>query len=608
MGSGDDAAGEVAGFLRGTPPFGGLPAPLLAQAARAAEPFSAAAGARLASAGGEPFRHLHVIRRGAVRIERDGRSLQVLGAGECFGYTSLLTGKAALDVVVEEDLLAVRIPAAVFRALLADAAFAAHFAEGLGERLRSSLERPPAAPLQADLSRSVRQMVRRPAVWVTPDATAAEAARVMRRERISSVLVRSDPPGILTDRDLRDRVLAEDRSATVPVAEVMTRPLRVAAATTPVHEAWSALLDGDVHHLPLVEGDEVVGVITATDLLRLTPQGPVAALRRVERLASRAELPGHGARVTDMASALLAGGLEPLLIAGFVARLDDALARRILQWAEAELGPPPVPYAWVVCGSEGRREQLLLTDQDNALVYADEGAEHRGWFERLAARADEDLRAAGFPPCPGGYMARAWHGTLSEWARRFEGWMDVPSGEAILLASVFFDFRAVHGALDLSRLDAVLRLAPERRPFLRELASDALRFRPPAPLLLRLRGRSAVADLKAHGISGVVALARCYGLQARCRGRGSVERLEAAAAAGLLDEGTQALVGDAYRFLLALRLRLQLRALGEGRPPSSRVPFAALSAVERGRLVDCLKAIAGWQRAAADHFHAGDLS
>jgi CBS domain-containing protein len=454
----------------------------------------------------------------------------------------------------------------------------------------------------------VQQLVRRAVVWVAPDATVGDAARVMRRERISSVLVRCDPPGIVTLRDLRDRVLAENRGAELRVADVMSRPLRVAAATTPIHEAWSALLDGDAHHLPLVRGDEVVGVVTATDLLRATPHGPVAALRRVERLASREELPGHAAQVEEMASALLAGGLDPVLIAGFVARLDDALARRILGWAEADLGPPPAPYAWLACGSEGRKEQLLPTDQDNALVYADAGAPHRDWFERLAARANADLQAAGFPACPGGYMARAWHGTVSEWAQRFEGWMDVPSGEAILRASVFFDFRAVHGALDVTPLDDVLRLAPERRPFLRELARDALRFHPPPPLLLRLRGRSAVADLKAHGIFAVVTLARCYGLQAVSRGKGSLERLEAAAAAGLHDEGEQAMVSDAYRFLLGLRLRLQLRARAAGRPVANRVPLSALGAAERARLGGCLKAIAAWQEAAAAHFYAARLA
>ena len=137
------------------------------------------------------------------------------------------------------------------------------------------------------------------------------------------------------------------------------------------------------------------------------------------------------------------------MIARLVARLNDALMRTLLRWAEADLGPPPAPYAWIVFGSEGRMEQTLLTDQDNALVYAEDGKDHADWYRALAERVNADLEAAGFPRCPGGYMARSWNGPLSEWLARFEGWIEVPTPKALLVASIFFDFRRVGGALDL---------------------------------------------------------------------------------------------------------------------------------------------------------------
>jgi CBS domain-containing protein len=167
-------------------------------------------------------------------------------------------------------------------------------------------------------------------------------------------------------------------------------------------------------------------------------------------------------------------------------------------------------------------EQTLLTDQDNALVHADAGGASRDWFRALAARANADLEAAGFPPCPGGYMAREWTGPLSEWAERFGGWIDAPSPQALLAAAIFFDYRRVGGELDLAPLDAVLHASASKIPFLRFFAAAAMQFHPPASFLLRLRGESSTVDLKSHGISPIVFLARCLALETGSRARSTV--------------------------------------------------------------------------------------
>jgi CBS domain-containing protein len=599
------AATDPTAYLRATAPFSALPGPLLEEASRALDVAFHPAGTWLARAGQRPLEHLHVIRKGAVRLERDGQTLQLLEEGETFGYTSLLSRKATLDVRVEEDLVAYRLPGDVFRHLLGDARFAAHFAEGLSERLKAALAQSPVASFRPDLSLEVRQIVREPAVWVDPGATVGEVARRMREAHVTSVLVRGDPPGIVTDRDLRNRVLAEGLGPGASAAAVATQAPRTVEAGLRIHEAWTRLLDAGVHHLPVVEGEEVVGVLTATDLLRCSAQGPVAVLRRVERLASRESLPGYARTVTEMASALLAGGLDATLIAGFVAGLNDALVGRIVRMAEAELGPAPARWAWLALGSEGRREQTLLTDQDNALVFADEAEGERGraWFEALAARVGADLRTAGFPDCPGGTMARRWLDPLGEWTRRFASWIDAPSPEAVLRGAIFLDFRRVAGDLSLAPLDGLLAEAPRKPVFLRFLARAALEFHPPSALVLRLA--SSTVDLKAHGIAPVVFLARCYGLELGGAPRGTLERIEAAATEGLLSEEVYANVADAYRFLLGLRLRLQLRALAEGRPATDAVGLADLGAVERSRLKDALRAVRLFQEAGAHHFRTG---
>jgi CBS domain-containing protein len=590
-------------YLRGISPFHALPAALFEEVAGRLEVGLFPAGTQLGRVGGEPLRHLYVIRKGTVHISRDGQTLQVLEEAEAFGYTSLITQRATLDVFVDEDLLAYRIPAEVFHRLLADARFAGHFAGQLSERLKASLEHSPVATFQPDLGLPVGQLLRGPPVWVEPATTAAEAARVMSAAGISSVLVRSEPPGIVTDRDFRNRVLAGGLASDVPVSRVLSRPLVTVDAETPIYQVWTELLDGRVHHLPVTRDGAIIGVLTSTDILRSTAQGPVAVLRSVERLESRASLGGYAKRVTEMAAGLLAGGLDPMAIAGLVARLNDALVRRLLHLAVADLGQPPAQYAWIVFGSEGRMEQTLLTDQDNALVYADEGGAHRGWFQAFAALVNGDLEQAGFPPCPGGYMAATWHGTLTEWTERFLGWTDVPTPQALLVASIFFDYRKVGGDLDLEPLERIVLEAAGKPVFLRLLAKDALQFRPPPQLLLRLRGASSTVDLKGNAIRPLVALARRYALEAGSRARSTLERLEAARRADLIDEDTRATLTEAYRFLLGLRLRLQLRMAAAAAPVTSKVALSALSAIERSRLKDSFGAIRSWQDEASLRFH-----
>jgi len=591
-------------YLRATAPFHALSDERFAIASASLEVTFHPAGTQLVRAGGQPLEHLYVIRKGAVRLERDGQLLQHLEEGECFGYTSLLTEEATLDVTVEDDLLAYRIPAEAFRSLLADAAFARHFAGGLAERLRASLDHSPVATFRPDLTQLVGELVRRPPLWVAADATVGDAARLMRDEKVSSVLVRGSTPGIVTDRDFRSRVLAEGLGPDAPVARVASRPLRTVAAETPMYEAWRILLEAGLHHLPITRGGEIAGVLTSTDLLKATAQGPVALLRSVERLGSREALPGYATKVAEMVASSLAGGLDVIVVSGLVARLNDALSRRILQWAEQALGPAPAPWAWIVFGSEGRMEQAILTDQDNALVFSDEGATRREWYQALAERVNDDLEAAGFPRCRGGYMARRWNGPLAEWAARFRGWAREPTTQAMLESSIFFDFRRVEGALALDALEAEAAEAARQPSFLRALAQAALRFRPPASLLLRLRGGDSAIDLKNQGISPIVCLARCYGLEVGCRAPSTLERLEAARVAGLMGEEVHATVSEAYRFLLGLRLRLQLRRLHEGKPAGSGVALAELSAIERGRLKDAFRAVRSWQEKAAYHFHA----
>jgi CBS domain-containing protein len=351
-----------------------------------------------------------------------------------------------------------------------------------------------------------------------------------------------------------------------------------------------------------MRGGEVAGVVTSGDVLKQSARGPVALLRHVERLPDRGALAGYAAQMADMAASLVEGGLDGGDVAGFVAQLNDVLTHRLLRWAEADLGDPPAPYAWVAFGSEGRREQTLLTDQDNLLVYADEGAASRPWFLALAELVNADLEAAGFPACIGGHMARNNLGPLSEWARRLDACVDEPRPHE---AELYFDLRRIGGHLDIAPLEERIARAPGSPMLLHHLAREALAFSPPGALVLRLRSATEV-DLKIHGLMPIVFLARCYALEVGSSARGTLERLDAARAAGLLGDRTHVAISEAFRFVFALRLRVQLRAMQRGTPVTNRITLPELTPVERSRLKEAFRAVKAWQSVAAEHYQVKD--
>ncbi len=539
-------------------------------------------------------RYLFVVRKGAVRLERDGGPLQVLEEGEVFGYPSLLAGgPPSTDVIAEEDSLLFRIPGELFHRLMEEREFADFFVAGLASRLRRAAQAETPL-LSGDLSTPVSGLVTRAAVFVQPDATVAEAARAMTREGVSSILVGGRPPGILTDRDLRRRVLARGRPVDTPVSRVMSRPLRTIPAGTPVFDALVSMLENRIHHLALVEGDEVTGVVTDSDLLRHHHRSPISLLSRVEKLESPETFQDYSGQLTGMVEVLFRGHLDAAEIGRIVSSVNDAAAARLLRLAERELGEPPRPYAWIVFGSEGRREQALLTDQDNALVYGDGGedSEEVGrYFAELAGRVTAGLIRLGIPPCPGGFMADRWNRPLGAWIELFAGWIGAPEPQALIDAANFFDFRPVHGALSLAPLDELIGEARAQRSFLAHMAKNALEFRPPIGLFRQIRERSGGVDLKRGGIIPVVGLARLFALEAQVPARSTLDRLAAAAAAGCLSADGAETLSEGFRFLLRLRLEHQLEAVRRGRAPDNLVPLDELSHLTRRHLKEAFLAI-----------------
>jgi CBS domain-containing protein len=447
-------------------------------------------------------------------------------------------------------------------------------------------------PPEPNLSLPVKYLIKRAPVFLDAGATIGEAARIMQRAGIGSILVAGDPPGIITDRDLRGRVLAAGCGSETPARQVMTRPIKTLDSDAPVFDALRLMLEENIHHLPLVEEGKIVGMVSSTDLLRLQTGSPFYLRHSLEDFGHPTEVAHYSRELSTIVETLFRGGLNALQIGRIVSSLNDSLVKRLVKIAERDLGPAPSDFAWIVFGSEGRFEQTLLTDQDNALVYGERSEAARVYFKELSERVVNGLIEAGFPPCAGGFMATRWCKPLAEWQRLFNDWIRVPEPQALLDATIFFDFRGIAGGLGLVSLEEILASGRAEKLFITHMTSDALVFRPPLGFFGRIRSDHGRVDLKKGGIQPIVTLARAAALAAGSQERSTLERLSACGRSGAIltaDDARE--LAETFQFLSHLRLRQQLTALESKQPLDHKVELDSLSRFDRRRLRDAFHTI-----------------
>jgi CBS domain-containing protein len=587
---------EIARLLAAHRPFHGLPPEVLEQTAATVEIAYFPRGASILRQGGEPPRHLHVIVKGVVELrqadDRGGSELvETLGEGETFGQLSLLSRSPHLwDVVAREDILVYLIPAEQVERLQHQPGFEALLARRAGDRLRRALAARRELPPLDLFSVRADELVGRPLVTCDPGETVAEAARRMRDQQVSSLVVRAQPPGLVTASDLRDRVLATGRSGDTQVEAVMTAPLHTMPAEATLGELLLAMVDHGIHHLPLVREGQLVGMVTDTDLLRHESRHPLFVRRQLDRATEPEGLTAYAGEVTAAAVRLIGAGSPAGDVTRFLASAHDALYVRVARDGEATLGPPPCPYALLVLGSGARGETTLRTDQDHALVLADNPpADADAWFAALAQHLGATLERCGLPRCPGDVMATNPARRLPRraWQQQFSSWIHEPEEDALLDAAICFDFRQLHGDLDAeAALRPVIRQAAGNRRFLGRLARAALRRRPPLGFLRQLRGdHQGRVDLKAHGTAPIVDLARLLALEAGSAQLATAARLRAAIERRTVGR-TAADLAAAFEYLQEVRLRHQAGRLQAGAAPDDLLALADLGALERRWLKD----------------------
>jgi len=588
-------AEDVARFLAEHRPFDRLPPEALARAAAATVTEHYPPGATILQQGAHVDR-LHVVARGQVELRSTaGDLVESIGPGEVFGQLSLLVGTPMLwRAVAGEDTACHLVPRAEVEPLRGVAGFEATLVQRAGERIRHAITLRRAAAPANPFAERARDLIARPLVTCGQQETVRAAAERMRDEQVSSLVVAGEPLGFLTDRDLRDRVVAPGIGLDTPVAAIMSTPLITAQADSTMAELLLMMVDRGIHHLPVTEAGRLVGIVTDTDLLRHESRHPLFLRRRLERAGDHEDLVAYAADVRESVARLVDSETPVDDIGRLAGSAQDALVARILRDAERRLGPPPAPYAFMVLGSHARLEATLHTDQDHAIALADDaGPEAEAWAAALADEVVGGLERCGFPRCPGGIMASnpRWRVRLATWERYFRTWIEEADEQALADTTIFFDFRQVGGTLDAdASLRPVVGQATAHPAFLGRLALMALRRESPLDMFGQLRGmrqgRRRVLDLKLRGIAGIVDLARVFALEAGVPETNTLVRLRLAAARGL-DVAPD--LAESFEFLQQVRLRHQARRLRAGAEPDNLVALSELTELERRWLRDLFR-------------------
>ncbi|WP_029009890.1 putative nucleotidyltransferase substrate binding domain-containing protein [Azospirillum halopraeferens] len=616
----DAAKTDISAFLGVHHPFDLLPADVLAEIAGTVTAVDLAPGTVVMNPG-DAVDCLYVVRSGAVETrDPDGQLLARLGEGECFGVRAILRGGVAVnrsDVI--EDARLLRLPVAVFDRLRRDhPPFAYHFAAFDGGRLRDSYE-STGAPRNLDLlTKRVGALITRGPVTIDAAASVHEAACVMRDQRVSCVLVTEGGAltGILTDRDLRGRVVAERLDYATPVARVMTHGPHRVQASDHAFDALLLMTRHNIHHLPVMDGDAVTGCLTGSALVDSHTTSPLFLARNIHTCTTAEELRAVILRVPDLVHEMADWGGTARGIGRVVTTLTDATTLRLLHLAEQRLGPPPVPYVWMAAGSQARQEQTALSDQDNCLILSDDfrEAEHGAYFRDLSRFVCDGLNTCGYIHCPGEMMAMTdqWRQPLAVWKEYFRRWIEEPEPRALMLSSVFFDLRPVHGDASLYEdlSTGILEKSRKNRIFQAYMARNALSHQPPIGFfrnfVLASGGdhRNAL-DLKHTGVVPIVDLARVYALAGGVKAVNTFERLTAATSARTLSkEGSLDLI-DALEYISLTRLRHQARLIREGRKADNFLEPDELSSFERSHLKAAFTVVKTMQASMAATYQLG---
>lgn len=617
---------EVLEFIKRFPPFNELPIEELERLAQAAEVGYFKAGSQILEYN-QTINDLHVIRSGVVEVFRHtGDLYNRLSDGGFFGEAGLLrTGKVRFPVKAIEDTLVYFIPGEQFNRLYDE--YEA-FADAVEIEDRERLNRAVSSREGANdlMTVPIATLISRSPVSINETATIREAAEKMTTEEVSSLLIVANadtvernavnssdeqeisaPIGIITDKDLRKRVLAVGLSEQTPVREIMSTELVFVQHNQHVFEAMLIMLRRNLHHLPVLKKNQTMGVLSLSDVVRHESKSSLFVVSSIFRQNSIEELATLVEDVQASFVRMVAEDANSRMIGSAMAVIGRSFKQRLLELGEEKFGPPPVPYCFLALGSMARDEQSIVTDQDNAMVLDDsfDPELHDEYFRQLAQFVSDGLDACGYTYCTGYIMATnpQWRQPLKVWQKYFSDWITEPTPESLLHASIFFDLDGVWGETEFAtKLNKLIQYRAQRsNRFLACMARNALNRTPPLGFfkgfVMEKDGKQNNSiNTKRRGTAPVADLIRVHALAIGSQQRNSFARLEDITEAGILPPGRGPDLRDALELISMVRIRHQALALQQGEKPDNNVAPSDLSDFERKNLKDAFQILSSAQR------------
>ena len=611
-------------FLKSVPPFEFLDTDVVNSVAVKTSLEYYPKGTHILIQDGSPSEFLYIIKKGGIKVYRkvNGEEITIdfRSEGDSFGFVSLISGdKSRANVVAIDDTICYLIPRETMLNLMNK------YPEVRDFYLKSFMNIYLDKKYAEDTSKktligsvdkilfttTVEEIASKNIISIPEQTPIKEAARVMCENGISSLVIMNNdgiPVGIITDKDLRKKVVAAARDVNEPVRNIMSFPIIKVDAKDYCFEAIVRMLKYNIHHLLVIKNGQVDGIITNHDIMMLQGFSPVTIVRDIEMQQSIEGIIHTSKQITNLVGNLLAQGAKASNITRIITEINDRIVRKIIQFAEREFGPPPVPYCWIALGSEGRKEQTFKTDQDNALIYADPVLEQedsvKRYFLEFTNYIKENLLKCGFPPCPGDIMASnpKWCQPLKTWKKYFSQWIYTPKGESINLSNIFFDFRAIYGdfSLEESLRDYLLSIVKDQRVFLGYLANLAVRNKPPLgffkTFVVEKSGEHKdKLNLKIKGIAPIVDIIRLFSLEKGIRETSTLERIESLKNKhGVVRDYADEII-YAFEFLMLLRMKHQYDQVIQGIMPDNFINPENLSNLEKKLLKDTFQLISKLQ-------------
>ncbi|NPA33086.1 MAG: cyclic nucleotide-binding/CBS domain-containing protein, partial [Aquificae bacterium] len=483
--------------------------------------------------------------------------------------------------------------------------FADYFSESLAKRISSARSRSQQPTLEKLLTLQVKNLKVRKVPRVLPGESVLNAVKKMSAEGASCALVEGNPAGIITERDVLRKVVAEEKDPKlVKVEQIMSSPVVSVSKEDFLFDVLLLMAKHNIRRVGVKEGERIIGVIEDRDIIALESQSLLVLIKEIQKAKDTQELSYLYSLVSELVKNLFSEGVKPYIISRLISELSDKFVKRAVELAIKELGLEPlVSFSVLALGSEGRREQTLKTDQDNALIYDDTypvlDVDLKDYFRKFGKKVSEILLKVGFPPCPSGVMVEnpEWNKGKSEWFKTLEEWFRKPEPKNTLKAGIFLDFRNAFGdaSLEGELREFVFELAQRHELFIAYMLRDAVRFRPPLGLFGRLKTEDEGVDVKKGGIFPITHGVRSLAVRFRVPQTGTLERIEALTRKGILDKEMGENLREAFNYLQHVRLKSQIEKLSRGEEPDNYVKPENLTKLERDLLKDAFRVVEEFQ-------------